>query len=452
MEIRWYYKVIAQSKKWIIIISLIPTLVALSVSLVIPPTYEAETGVLLFKSKSNVSFDPRFETISEDDLIRLSGQDPRRQTLAALAVSDQVLSQTWTALPAEVQAEWTLQMLKEKVHVGNVGNLLQLSVQTKDPEEAAQIANLWAQVFVRQANQAYTQPAATIDTVVGQTQQKHQLYQTTEQALITFLEENAIGELQFNIDLKTQALKDIQSVYQSAARTGLIKALLTQQEMPILLASLQNLRDKIAPQAGETLVDPVTQTALILLIADAFTLGADLPVNIQLLLSNTAEFRPTTVQTLEATDQVLAALHNLQIEAGIIANQQVEVVVDVLQANENLLAEIKTLNRDLNQMKSALETELAVQKELIANRDRAWEDYLTLSRKEAELTISAQTEQTEVVVAAEAMAPEKPVAPVLLLNVGIGLAFGLLASLAVVFVRAYLDETPLPKGEKNHDE
>ena len=72
MEIRWYYKIIRYSALIIIFSILISAIAALLLSLSLPAEYQTQVEVVPFKSKTDINLDPRFETISEDESIRLA--------------------------------------------------------------------------------------------------------------------------------------------------------------------------------------------------------------------------------------------------------------------------------------------------------------------------------------------------------------------------------------------
>jgi uncharacterized protein involved in exopolysaccharide biosynthesis len=107
--------------------------------------------------------------------------------------------------------------------------------------------------------------------------------------------------------------------------------------------------------------------------------------------------------------------------------------------NETFSAAIRALQSELDRDKAALEEEQAKSKELTEERDLAWDNYRILAEKAAEVEIAHKTAETEVVIATQAIPPQKAVSPNKLLNTVIGAALGLTFGLAAAFVRAHLD-------------
>ena len=242
MEIRWYYKIIRYSALIIIFSILIPAIAALLLSLSLPAEYQTQAEVVLFKSKTDINLDPRFETISEDELIRLSGQDPRRQTLSALAVSDQVLSETISSLPEPIQSNWTLIKLGNRVSVETSGNLLQLITNANEPNETAIVNNTWAETFTRVANQTFRQSTEALDTLIAQVDDANYEYQLAENNLITILKDNQIDEFTLEIKLIDNAVSDLRQVFQSNARAELETTLQASQRLKLLVSEAETLQ------------------------------------------------------------------------------------------------------------------------------------------------------------------------------------------------------------------
>jgi uncharacterized protein involved in exopolysaccharide biosynthesis len=61
------------------------------VSFILPPVYEAKAGVVIVRFKSEITFDPKFRTLTEEELAK--GIKARRDALEALVKSSPVASE-----------------------------------------------------------------------------------------------------------------------------------------------------------------------------------------------------------------------------------------------------------------------------------------------------------------------------------------------------------------------
>jgi uncharacterized protein involved in exopolysaccharide biosynthesis len=459
MEIRWYYKIIRYSALIIIFSILIPAIAALLLSLSLPAEYQTQAEVVLFKSKTDINLDPRFETISEDELIRLSGQDPRRQTLSALAVSDQVLSETISSLPEQIQSNWTLIKLGNRVSVETSGNLLQLITKANEPNETAIVNNTWAETFTRVANQTFRQSTEALDTLIAQVGDANYEYQLAENNLITFLEDNQIDDLTLEIKLIENAVSDLRQVFQSDARAELETTLQVSQRIKLLVSEAETLRALLEETPKNQEVSPSIQTAILILLVNATNFGQitpgddgiSIPTDIQLSIPYDLA-NPLTADTgILLLNQIIEELTALENQFEQSSRDQGTDLLNVVRLDGNLSDQIQFLHNKKDKYNAKLEEEQAVIKELTAARDLAWENFKILSQKAAELNIVDQTAETEVVFATRAIPPIQPSGPNTIIYVGIGVVLGLFIGLSIAIIRAHLNED-LSRGFESSSE
>ena len=448
MEIRWYYKIIRYSALIIIFSILIPAIAALLLSLSLPAEYQTQAEVVLFKSKTDINLDPRFETISEDELIRLSGQDPRRQTLSALAVSDQVLSETISSLPEPIQSNWTLIKLGNGVSVETSGNLLQLITNANEPNETAIVNNTWAETFTRVANKTFRQSTEALDTLIAQVDDANYEYQLAENNLITILKDNQIDEFTLEIKLIDNAVSDLRQVFQSNARAELETTLQTSQRLKLLVSEAETLRALLEETPRNQAITPSIQTAILILLVNATNFaqitpgddGISIPTEIQLSIPYDLDNPPTADTGILLLDQIIEELTALESQLEQSSSDQGTDLLNVVRLDGNLSDQIQFLHNEKDKYNANLEEEQAVINELTAARDLAWENFKILSQKAAELNIADQTAETEVVFATRAIPPEQPSGPNTIIYVGIGVVLGLVIGLSIAIIRAHLNE------------
>ena len=122
IDLREYIEVILRRWKWIGGITLAAVVTAAIVSFfVIAPVYEAKAGVVIVKSKSEITFDPKYRTLSEEELAPLIGNQARRQALEALIKSNSVAAEVVANLGAMLEPEERdVSALLEMVEAGTV--------------------------------------------------------------------------------------------------------------------------------------------------------------------------------------------------------------------------------------------------------------------------------------------------------------------------------------------
>jgi succinoglycan biosynthesis transport protein ExoP len=440
MELRHYYDIFLRSWRLILIGTLIPGLVAFVISLVIKPTYRAQAEVSLYKTKSDLALDERYLTLSEDGIVHYSNPDARRNTLVALATSDEVLAKTLEALPETLRSDWSLSRLGVTTHIDTSGNMIQLSVQSNSPEEATVVSNAWAQTFTDVANDIYQQPSSSLQAVTDQLSQVYNEYEKIQTDLESYLANSQIDELNYQISQKELAITRLKDAYLTATHDELINLLTAKQKIPQIISNAKLLRDKINSGPVDVKVSLANQLATLFLEVGSLNAGVNLPAEIQFSMP----FPDTELSRADAIasiDQIINALTELQINLEEIVTNQSSALLSPPELEGTLGEEILKLQTELDPLRSQLETELATQRELTDSRDLAWENYLTLERKKTEFEIAATDVETEVIIAAQAVIPEEPISPKIILNSLIGLAFGFTVTSAFVVFRAQLRYT-----------
>jgi hypothetical protein len=103
-----------------------------------------------------------------------------------------------------------------------------------------------------------------------------------------------------------------------------------------------------------------------------------------------------------------------------------------LASSSALISRITTLDEEIQELESALIEQQDRERRLMQARDLAWETYQSLLRKEAEVEVAAQTDNTEVRAAGGAVPPEEPAGPGRLVSTAIAGLLG--AMLSIMFI------------------
>ena len=407
VELRAYLDVI---RRWLWLIALgafLAGAAALTVSFLTPPTYQAEAAVAVMRSKAEISFEPRFKTVSEAELARnLMNIQDRLKALKALvkntAIASQVIEELGPMLsPEERRAETLLKMVETKMD----GDLIKIVVEADSSEKAAAIANAWARAYEEYVNRLYGENSPTPEDLQSQVDEARQSYQEAEEALSKFLGNNQIDALSREIASKKNTLAD----YYAAKR-----------ELDRLIADAKALRDQL--REGTTSSTMRDSLSLLLIKANASTLSSGQPADLQFSFGQLGGFAEDPAQQLSELETLIANLEARRDEV------------------QNLIDD-PLLQREILRLEEQLERERARQRQLTSARDLAWETYQTLANKAAEVEVASQVKETEVRFAMPAVKPEKPIKPRKKLNTLLASVVGGMLAVGVAFLIEYLDDT-----------
>ncbi|HEY75863.1 MAG TPA: hypothetical protein G4O00_06740 [Thermoflexia bacterium] len=384
IDLREYIEVLIRRWKWIVGAALSAAVVALVVSFLLPPTYEATALVAVTKPRYMMRFDPRFETL--DDI------QPAYKAYPELAASDELLQELLASLDPLPEGVETLRDLRMKVEAksGADPSIIRLIVRHRNPEEAARIANVWAELFVERANELYGGQGETeVEFFEAQLERAEAELEAAEQALIAFQARNRAAILQNQL----ASYKQMQADYLADQRT-----------IAYITQDIEGLREQLAGQPGGQPVSLGDQLTALFLQIKAFNAQTSTPIYLQVDSA-------ATLSEMSPSEQI-AFLDSL-----------VEVLEEKSAEIDNRLAELEPQILALQQQ---LEEVKAEEDRLRRARDLARETYMTLARKVEEARIAAEDVSGEVRLASQAAVPEKPTSPRKLLNTVVAGALGLM--------------------------
>lgn len=145
----------------------------------------------------------------------------------------------------------------------------------------------------------------------------------------------------------------------------------------------------------------------------------------------------------------------LPAELGNASLKDIEALISTLEtgAGGKSAQSISELRQEVNQLTAELEQETAKGREVKKSREIAWETYMTIVGKLAEAKVAVQPQDAVVHVAQVAVAPEQPVAPRRVMNIGIALVLGLVIGVFGAFGLEYFQKTgDKPEGGKGKEE
>lgn len=393
IDLRPYIEALLRGWKWIVGTAVVAGVVALVVSLFIPPSYEATALVAVVGSQNIVQFDPRIrETDSPQPL----------KAFPQLALSDQILL---TVLGEVTLADVdNVEQLRQKLEAkaGSDVTLLELTVKVQDAAEAAAIANIWATIFVDWANEVYgdTSPDQ-VQFFEGQLVAAESELARAEAALVAY---QAVNQ-QLLVTNSLNALSRTQA-----------KLLDSKQVLARLAQDTAVLREQLGVSVGN--VSVAEQLTALVFEMKAFGLVVDggTAVPIQLQLDSNA---PLTYETQADQELFLDGL------LAAIGSQMAHMDAELEELEPQIL--------QLQEQKQEAETEYG---RLSREQQVAEETYTALAHKVEEERITSADISDGVRLASEAVVPIKPVSQLYIWVIMVG-GVGMMFSMMLIVGRVW---------------
>jgi succinoglycan biosynthesis transport protein ExoP len=394
IDLRAYIAILLKYKYWIVGLALGAAILALGVSFVWPPTYEATALVAITKPRYTMRFDPRLETVAD--------VTPPYQAYPALALGDELLTALIGDLGSKLTSdEQSITAIRDMVDAknGTDPSIVELTVKNGDPERTALIVNRWATLFVDKANDLYGQSQEELSFFEAQATEAQDALTKAEQDVVDFQARNEASILQTQLNNKQAALND----YLSVARS-----------VRLIIQDSSSLQDRLRAQDAATRASLSDELSSLFLEIDALNRG-QLPIQLQITgqqgLSN-----KTVGEQITFLDSLIQVLESKQ---AILEQEAKSLEPDILSLQERL-QEVRTEEARLDRAKQV-----------------AQETYMTLARKVDEVRVSAQDTTRDVRLASMATVPDEPASPHKLLNTVIGGALGLAIGVFGAFAIEY---------------
>jgi uncharacterized protein involved in exopolysaccharide biosynthesis len=476
LNLRQYISALIKHRWLIVATTVLAALAAFAVSLINAPLsneplYEATAGVLIARMRTSVTFDSRFRTIEELPGSNYLEQDAHRTALASLVKNGRVATLVSERIENELGlTDWpparlltvvssrAIQAEEDELNQPSTrpvtSDLIEIKVRFADPDQAAWIANAWAEAYVEHVNALFRVDAESLNAVQNQLDDAYQTYKQAEQALLDFVADNQISDLERRIATK-QALIDglqanQQATYLEALNTERLKLgqhYTTTRKLELLLENAKSLRNQI--QQGGVSNTATNELALVLLKAQAFAGSETLPANLELQIILNGDESPDIADQIAEVDALIKTLEERIAETEAAIEKQADRLSNAARYTKDdsptFDETVTGLQDDERQLQVLLAQERAREKELIRARDLAWDTYSTLEVKAAELRIAAEIADIEVRFASPAVAaipansydtPSR-----LIRNVGMAAILGLMLGIGTALFLQYYDPT-----------
>lgn len=463
MDLRYYARLLIRRWMWILAAALLAAIAAFGLGIMRPNVYEATAAAAIVRSRTDISLDARIQTLEDYQLGGGRLIEDRLAALRALADSNEVMRRVLDDVGGLLAPEArTMRALRSLVSVEQAGDMISFRVRHEDPEVAAAIANTLTQAYVDHVNQIYGASEGNVETISTQVEVARQRYDGAQNALQDYLADERLSTLSLTLERELGIKRALLNSYQqsrvaietsdASASSELLTNLYTElKQLETWLADAQTLRDQVGANSGSFASRLGDTLALLMLRTRVY--GGDGPLELQLDLANAEidDIRPADV------DNLIAALETRRE----VTRERIQTLTETLGSDETgiiiagdqpLAARIDTLTREVIDLESQLESELAIRdaarRELESARDRAWDAYQALTSQLVEAEIQAQSSNTEVRIADMALVPESPVGSGIIMNsilaaiVAVMLAVG-----AILFLDWWSAEEAVPAPE-----
>ena len=394
IDLRKYVEVLLRHWPWMVGCAVLAAVVAFGVTATMDPTYEASAVVLITEPRYQMQFEPRFETVDQ--------WQPAYKAFPELATSDGVLEEVVGAYEPSPEAgieQWRLKVLKGMVEASSEGDpsLLKLTVSCGSAEDAAALANVWAEKLVERGNEIYSEGEDDAAFFQRQATQAEETLEKAEADLISFQARDRASI----VGAQLNSYRQTQSDYLADQRT-----------IAYLTQDIKGLRDQMAQQPDDQPASLADDLTTLYLQVKAFNAEASTPIQLQVNSAESLSQQSRSEQRAFLADLV----ETLNAKSAAIEERLADVEPRILALQE----ELQTIKTEEERLRRA--------------QTLAQETYMTLSRKLEEARIAAQEENGVLQVGSRAAVPEEPAGPSKRMNTALAGAVGLMVGVFGVFV------------------
>lgn len=441
LDLKDIIRTIRKRRKVIIYIFLAMVITTAIVSLLIPPTYEAETTVRIKQPKGLAN------SLLGDLPIGNAGNTKQlmstyAEILKSRTVVQSVIDSTQTQKEEKPTYEDMLKIITTQPLKDT--ELLKVKVQAKSPEEAQFVANTLVGTFIDRLTALVRFEQRTVREFIGERLNESQKELTAaENALAKYKKEQKIvaptDEVKAMVD-KTTTMSKLSAENQIAFATA--------------NAKLEGIRQQLSTEKAGLIADsPLIQqfkTKLAELEIERVALQQNYTDKNPKVIANHAAINETRNKLSAEVAKVISAdapssspIHQALLQSRIQSEVEAAVASGQKQAIDRLLAESE---QELSKLPIKEQGFVRVMRDA----NVAQEIYIMLAKRHEEARISEVMEPTEVQIIDIAIAPEEPIKPRKTLNVLIAAVLGLFLGIGAAFALEYINKTIRDADDVTH--
>lgn len=401
IDLRKVILTVWEKKFWILAFSLLVGVVVFLYFFLQPRKYEATAVIALTKPRYLPNFDPRYQTVPSTAVNNKVVMDIAKSDEIAIYVFD-----SWNDPDKRLDQRRAFRQNSLLVKAGSDPTVISLTVRLESAQEAARLANLWADRVVERINTLYSgQDQAQLTFFEAQIAVAGQSLRVAENKLADFEGRNPTRSLQAQLDALLNQQQDL---------------LRRQQLIAALQRDARALLNEVASLPGSSVLPPEMRTRLLVLQLRQY-------MDATVIQSETSRSIPSQFQMqlpLAAPEQALTAADFRQVIEQWLASLD-EQAFEVEALLQDYPAVITPLQQQIEQFTEE-------KHRLTLEREVAADTYNTLNRKYQEVRITMQDSAGDAKIASRALPPIRPAARGTLTYTLAALIGA--ATLAVVFV------------------
>lgn len=437
MDLREYWEIIVKKRVLIATVLFIVVLVVTVYSLLATPIYEATSTIIVREQgASQMLFMDGFGDMSKN----------QAQNYIQIMKSRNILEQVHDR--TGLDEDYSLTALAKKLNIQPIqgSDILAISIQSPDPEEAQLIVNSLADIFItwnrlyrqedlRSARQFIEEQLLKVEANLEISEENLRAFRE-EEKLLSPTEETIAGINQLAELEKLMAETDI-AIKEAEERITQVRVQLPEQE-ETLLSSTTISQNPFVGQYRSRLAD------LEISLSGARKKYTDLHpsvLSIQAEIEDIREKLADQVERVIGTEtRTLNPIHR-ELYANLI---ELEVQINAYNARKIALQSIIEVNEDKLGLLPRKELELA---RLMRDAQVQEQLYLMLSTRVEEIRITEAMQTADVHVIDTALLPSDPVKPRIKLNIAISIVLGAFLGVGLAFLLEFMDNTVKTKEE-----
>jgi uncharacterized protein involved in exopolysaccharide biosynthesis len=222
IDLRKYLDILVKRWREIVIVTLAVVLLAVAAVLTLrfveTPMYEADSNVAIVRTQTQVTFDDRFTTSS--DQMTNADITSRRAALLGLvyngAIAERVIAELGDLLDEQEQDPATMLRridaeLSTPAGRTTPSDLIVITARANEPAKAATIANAWARHYVQEVNRIYGQvPDEMLASLQSELDQAKTSYDAAQRSLEEFLVASPVNSLRRQAEETQAAISALQ--------------------------------------------------------------------------------------------------------------------------------------------------------------------------------------------------------------------------------------------------
>ena len=375
------------------------------------PTVFASASLLIIPANTQITLDSR--STSSDSLLFTTTTN-QREALLALARDVTLEQRVAEALGREYRANELL----SKLTFTTDGDLLRITARAETNDEAQQLVTVWAQEYARMVNETYTRDTTSFEMVQQQLTNALQRYYAAQAALESFIAQGQITEA----DQDVRRLNDLINSSRTAGTDLFRDYLLRSNDLEQILRDARLLRERLDNQPEDEVNIADALAALLLRIRNLSDQDSNRPI-LQ-LDSSLANSVSVTVADL---DRLIDALEAEQSAVRSEAARLSELPLEELSPEAT-----KQLYQRLADAQARLEQLNGRQRDLVRNRDVAFDLVNVLMRRVEELRLSDAAPQVSVRYLGTVSLPQAVISRQVITQVALAALAGVVSAAAII--------------------